>query len=151
MPDRVKIFFSPFKATFSALMSQAKGHFRGGWREWDVCVRAIEGSRTLLLQISPPTHLVKCVFFEKIQGKKRTLSALLSLSTSPMRQRWAASASSILQRVCLWFWNWARLMRQEGKCRCLCLLPSGPPSSLSPCFLPPPAQRNADKYWSRKL
>lgn len=78
-----------------------------------VCV-SVEGSCTLLVQISPPTHLVKCIFFlffsrkYKEGGKKAsvlvpTVHLVKSEHTTPTRQRWAATPSSILQLLCLRF------------------------------------------------
>lgn len=80
-----------------------------------MCVCVNEGSCTLLVQISPPTHLVKCIFFYfffsrkyKEGGKKAsvlvpTVHLVKSEHTTPTRQRWAATPSSILQLLCLRF------------------------------------------------
>lgn len=84
-----------------ALSVAGWSHCRGGLR--CVCV-SVEGSCTLLVQISPPTHLFKCIFFSffwentRKGGKKRhqfwcPLSTLLNRST----QRLQGSGGQLLR------------------------------------------------------
>lgn len=119
-----------------ALSVAGSSHCRGELR--CVCV-STRVHAPCWYKLALPLTLLSVFFFiffsrkYKEGGKKAsvlvpTVHLVKSEHTTPTRQRWAATPSSILQLLCLRFWDRARLIRQEGKCRCLRLLPPGPPS-----------------------
>lgn len=127
-----------------ALSVAGSSHCRGGLR--CVCVSA-RVHAPCWYKLALPLTLLSVFFFfffreNTRKGEKRhqfwcPLSTLLNRST----QRLQGSGGQLL---CLRFWDRARLMRQEEKCRCLRLLPPGPPSF-------PPFLLLLLQYWGMQI